>query len=544
MPIVDANQFADKACIRADICIVGAGAAGITLAHALDGGRLTVCLVESGSFKVSEDLQSLYSLDSVGYPVRTNFMSRARYFGGSCNLWAGRTMKLCPIDLIERDWVAYSGWPIGYEELERYYPQAGRVLRLPAFETFENGRNLPQGGAEEAALLGHGKLQPAVALWATKPLRFGSVYRRQLKASRNVTTCINANVTEFVASISGSRVKAVTARAVTGRQLTIEADNYVLACGGLESARLLLVSRTQHPNGMGNAYDVVGRFFQDHPRTIFGRIKLARPVSLPYLLGMPISSGKVQIGLRLSDRMQRAERLLNSYVSLEPQLSPLAELQYESAVNAAKILLKRGHAGRRSDVFRRHRGELRDMIYLLTPKEIMPHSVYRLYAWLKRRIRRTTTASHLTVINFCEQAPNPLSRVYLSDKRDALGMQTLVLDWRLTEHEPRSINRLHEVLGQAVESVGLGTLETNPQDIAVARFTDASHHIGTLRMSSNPKTGVVDEHCRVHGLENLYVAGSAVFPTAGHANPTLTIVALALRLADRLQANSDSSVSA
>lgn len=544
MAIVDAIQLADRSRIQADICIVGAGAAGITLASALDRARLNVCLIESGGFKVGEAEQSLNALDNVGYPVRANFMSRARYFGGSCNLWAGRSMKLCPIDMIERDWLPYSGWPISYEELDRYYPRAGRLLRLPAFEDFEDSSKLAGSGVEEAALLGHDCLRPSVALWATKPLRFGKVYRSLLKASRKVTTYLNASATEFVASSSGSRVKALTVQTMTGRQLTIEAGTYVLACGGLESARLLLVSRSQHPNGMGNAHDVVGRFFQDHPRAIFGRIRLARSVSLPYLLGMPISSGKVQIGLRLSDRMQRAERLLNSYVSLEPQLSPLAELQYESAVNAAKILLKRGHAGRRSDVFRRHRGELRDMIYLLTPKEIMPHSVYRLYAWLKRRIRRTTTASHLTVINFCEQAPNPLSRVYLSDKRDALGMQTLVLDWRLTAHEPRSINRLHEVLGQAVESVGLGTLETNPQDIAAARFTDASHHIGTLRMSSNPKTGVVDEHCRVHGLENLYVAGSAVFPTAGHANPTLTIVALALRLADRLQANSDSSVSA
>jgi choline dehydrogenase-like flavoprotein len=538
LPIVDATQFADKARIQADICIAGAGAAGITLASALDRSRLSICLIESGGFKVSEALQSLNALDNVGYPVRENFMSRARYLGGSCNLWAGRTMKLCPIDLVKRDWVACSGWPISYEELERYYPRAERLLRLPAFDEFEDDANLAGVGVEEARLIGHDLLRPSVALWAAKPLRFGKVYRRLLKASRNVTTYLNANVTELVADASGAQVKALTVNTENGRQLTIEAKNYVLACGGLESARLLLVSRTQHPNGMGNAHDVVGRFFQDHPRAIFGKIRLARPVSLPYLLGMPISTGKVQIGLRLSDQLQQTEGLLNSYVSLEPQLSQLAVMQYESAVNAAKILLRRGHAGPRSDVFRRDLGELRDMIYLLTPKEIMPQSVYRVYAWLKRRIRRTVSASHLTVINFCEQAPNPESRVYLSDKCDALGMRTLILDWRIGEEEPRSIRRLHEVLGQAVESAGLGVLETRPQDISTVRFTDASHHIGTLRMSGDPKTGVVGEHCKVHGIENLFVAGSAVFPTAGHANPTLTIVALALRLADRLQATS------
>ncbi|MGH8223779.1 MAG: GMC oxidoreductase [Woeseiaceae bacterium] len=539
MPLVDASQVADLARIKTDICIIGAGAAGITLACALDKSQNDVCLIESGGFGVNDELQALYALDSVGYPVRANFMSRARYFGGSCNLWAGRSMKLCPIDLQKRDWVAHSGWPIGYEELDRYYPRARDILRLPAFESFESVGSPPALSADESALLSSGELQPAVALWATKPMRFGKVFRRQLEASRNVTTYTNANVTELVASSSGTRVKALAVRTLGGRRLTVEAGRYVLACGGMESARLLLVSRSQHAEGMGNSHDVVGRYFQDHPRAIFGRVRLARPVSLPSVLGMPVSSGKLQLGLRLPDRRQRAEGLLNSYVSLEPQLSRLAEQQYESAVSAAMILLRKGHAGRRSDVFRRDFGELRDMIYLLTPKEIMPHSAYRLYAWLKRCIRRKTTASHLTVINYCEQAPNPDSRVYLSDRRDALGMPTLVLDWRLGEQERASIRRLHDVLGQQFRTAGLGELETNPQDIGEARFTDASHHIGTLRMSSDPKSGVVDEHCKVHGMENLYVAGSAVFPTAGHANPTLTIIALVLRLRDRLQATID-----
>lgn len=535
MSIVDASQIAADARIKADICIIGAGAAGITLACALDGTRLEVCQIEGGGFKVSDESQSLYALDSVGYPVRPNFMSRARYFGGSSNLWAGRNMKLGPIDLRHREWVAHSGWPISYEELDEFYPRACEVLRLPDFRPFEDTGNPPPLSADETALFGPGDLHSTVALWATRPLRFGNVHRRQLKASRNVTTYLNATATELVASPSGTGVKALTIAIPGGRRLTVEAGCYVLASGGLESARLLLVSRSQHPSGLGNEHDVVGRYFQDHPRAICGRVRLAKPVSLPHVLGMPISDGKVQFGLRLSDKQQRDEGLLNSYVSLEPQLSKLAEQQYESAVNAAKILLRKGHAGRRSDVFRRDVNELRDMIYLLTPKEIMPHSVYRLYAWLKRRVRRTTTASHLTVINYCEQAPNPESRVYLSGKRDALGMQTLVLDWRVGEPELRSIRRLHEVLDQRVRSAGLGELESDPQEIDSARFTDASHHIGTLRMSSDPRSGVVDEHCRVHGIENLYVAGSAVFPTAGHANPTLTIIALVLRLADRLR---------
>ena len=226
-------------------------------------------------------------------------------------------MQLAPIELRKRDWVAHSGWPIDYDELERYYPRAREVLRLPAFEPYADSDDLPGLSADERALLSGGDLRSTVALWGTKPLRFGSVYRRQLKASRNVTTYCNANVTELVAGPSGTHVDAMTVRTLGGRRLTVEARHYVLACGGLESARLLLVSRSQHPNGLGNAHDVVGRYFQDHPRTIFGRVRLAKPVSLPDVLDA-ISDGKVQLGLKLPDEQQQAEGLLNSYVSSSP----------------------------------------------------------------------------------------------------------------------------------------------------------------------------------------------------------------------------------
>ena len=535
MAIIDANHLSDQTRLRAEICIIGAGAAGITLAVELGKASHDVCLIESGSYNASEENQALYDLESVGYPVRENFMSRARYFGGSCNLCAGRTMKLGPIDLLERPWVPYSGWPISYEELEQYYPRAERVLRLPAFEAFEFREGLPGGSQDEAALFAASQLEPTVALWARKPLRFGKAFKRDLLRSANVRTYINGNAVELIADASGRRIRKLVVKTLGGRQLSAEADHYVIACGGLESARLMLVSRSQHTNGLGNENDLVGRFFQDHPRAIFGRVRLTRPLSLPYVLGMPISDGKVQLGLRLSDDAQRREGLLNSYVSLEPQLSELAEQQYQKAVHVAKVLLKRGYAGDRSDILRGGFTEFRDMVYLLTPKEIMPHSVYRLYAWLKRRIRRTVSASHLTIINYCEQAPDPQSRIYLADDRDALGMRSLVLDWRIGDEERRSIKTLHEELGAAVVKAGIGALETNLEDFANLRFTDASHHIGTLRMSASPKVGVVDENCGVHGVDNLFAAGSAVFPTAGHANPTLTITALALRLADHLR---------
>src|SRR5687768_10674708 len=132
MKTTDVNELPASSTITADICIVGAGAAGITVATELDGDRQTVCLVESGGYQPDEETQALYALETVGHPVREKFMSRARYFGGTCNLWAGRCMRLTRIDVSPREWVPHSGWPLTYEELERYYARAARMLRLPS----------------------------------------------------------------------------------------------------------------------------------------------------------------------------------------------------------------------------------------------------------------------------------------------------------------------------------------------------------------------------------------------------------------------------
>jgi hypothetical protein len=308
----------------------------------------------------------------------------------------------------------------------------------------------------------------------------------------------------------------------------------VLACGGLETARLLLVSRRRHRNGIGNEHDVVGRYFMEHPRALYGRIRVRDGVSLPYITGVPLADGKVQLGVALSAQAQRSAQVLNSYVSLEPAMSELAARQYGRSIGVARMIVRRGydHSQRTAST---DAASIRELIYQLTPKEIMPHWLYRPYALLKRRVRRRRRIGHLTVINFCEQAPDPASRVTLSDKRDALGVNRLVLDWRIGEAERRSVAHLHETIGRAVERAGIGTLEVGAGAADELHFTDASHHMGTTRMSDDPRAGVVDRNCRVHGLSNLYVASSSVFPTAGHANPTLTIVALTLRLADLIK---------
>jgi choline dehydrogenase-like flavoprotein len=531
--IADANIIPANSILNADICIIGGGAAGITIANELNGLQKVVCLIESGSYNPDDEVQSLYDIDVFGYPIRENFMSRARYYGGTCNLWAGRSVKLTEIDFRKRAWIPNSGWPIAYHELENYYGKAAQILRLPSFEDFQNFAQNRGFSQTERALFNNSDLKPNIALWGRKPLRFGAAYKSSLARSRNVKVYLNANVTEIILNPEGASVDELTIMTLNGNRIILRANAFVLACGGMENARLLLVSRGVQDHGIGNEFDIVGRFFMDHPRVAFGKIQLFRGQRLPLLLAVPLRDGIGQIGIQLSEKTQQKEQLLNNYLTLEREWSPRTATAYQSFVHSMKIILRRGYSGNRFTLSELNLAKIPELIYLLAPRELIPHFLYRIFKAARRRLGKES--SELTIVNYCEQVPNPASRVFLSEKRDKLNMNRLVLDWKVSSEETRTLVRLQELLSHYLQKNNIGSLKINAGEVNALAYTDASHHIGTTRMSESPRTGVVDENCKVHGVRNLFVAGSSVFPTSGYANPTWTIVALALRLAKHLQ---------
>ena len=532
MSQIDARKENLPATLDADICIIGAGAAGITLAAELLPTGRDICLVESGGFAPDADTQSLYDLESTGYPQRADYMSRARYFGGSCNLWAGRSMALTPLDFEPRDWLPHSGWPIPYAEVAKYYRSASRILGLPDLNEV-SGQEIPARISEhERRLFGGNVLAPTVSVWARKTMRFGAAYKGRLRAARNLRVLLNVSATRLNANESGNAIDSIETRALQGSRHVIRARHFVLACGGIENARLLLVSRDRHSDGIGNQHDIVGRFFMDHPRAVFGRIHVPAGCELPLLRGRPLRDGKLQLGIGLSPETQRRERLLNHYVTFEELTSGYAEASYQSVVQTMKVVLRRGYAGSRWNLARARVAEIPEMIYLLSPKELMPHSLYRLFVTVREAIPRRPRPKTYVAVYFCEQPPDPSSRVTLSRATDRLGVPKLSLHWHLGSAVQDDVLRIQNLLSNELERKGIGRLERT-QELPV--FTDASHHMGTTRMSADQRDGVVDIDCRVHGVRNLYLAGSSVFPCGGHANPTVTIVALALRLAERLQ---------
>jgi choline dehydrogenase-like flavoprotein len=518
---VDARSLESGRVLEADLCIVGAGAAGITLANALADSGQDILLVESGDRAPDAAIQALHDVTSVGYPLRQSYINRARQYGGSCNLWAGRSIRLWRQD------VDGHGWPIPFSAIVDRYAAAAAILGLPEADLLTPEAWTPRLSPTEAAIYAGGGIVPVVSLWARKPMRFAEVHGPALERAGSVRVLLHANATGLD-STDGRSVAAVRLATLDGRKLEVRAGRYVLAAGGLENARLLLLAP-----GLGQGREHIGRCFMDHPRTVFGKAVLNGGARLPLMGGWPLRHGKVQLGMALSPERQRQEGLLNHYCTFESEVSGYAAQQYQASVEVAKVLLRKGHAGSRLDFGSMGKGRVEGLIYQLSPKEILPHWAFRTLTLAKAALRPPKGPQRFVLVTFCEQPPDPESRCRLGAERDALGLPRLTVDWRIGDDVRRSLSRLHELLGEQLVRTGLGRVE--PGEAAEPTFTDASHHMGTTRMSDGPDSGVVDAEGRMHGVDNLWIAGSSIFPTAGHANPTLTIVALTLRLAERLR---------
>ena len=520
----DARALEDGAQIECDLGIVGGGAAGITLARALAGGKVRLCLLESGGLEFEEPVQDLDKGANVGLPYFDLDVCRLRFFGGSTNHWAGRCRPLDELDFEARAWVPHSGWPLTRAELDPYYGQAQKICQLGAFD-YTPGPWLDPG----QAVLPFDPAKVLSRVWQySPPTRFGEVYRSELGAAGNVDVLLHATVVDIEANEAGSEVLGLAVRTLEGKRLTVRARAYVLACGGLENPRLLLAANRQVKAGLGNQHDLVGRYFMEHPHCNAARALVADPALLSFYTfgqGGGHAQGLEVVGcLNQSPERQRAEQLLN----------------FDSLFTVDDVG-DSGFAALRRIWSAAGRGQWPDHLAADLWQALIDidDTASGLMGRLGLHAYHPGTASFRMWCS-AEAAPNPDSRVRLSDQRDALGMPRIALDWRLTEQDKRSLLAGYQAVAEELGRTGLGRLQiadwlTAGDNSWSPTVEGGHHHLGTTRMSQDPAQGVVDPSSRVHGIANLYIAGSSVFPTSGSANPTLTIVALALRLAAHLQ---------
>lgn len=504
----DARYLDDDSLIEGDLCIVGAGAAGISIAMEWLNTPQKVILLEGGGFEYDDRVQELYAGRNTGqhyYPLKS---TRLHYFGGTTGHWGGFCSILDPIDVTRREWVEGSGWPIPYDDLLPFYRRAHDYLDLGPYDY--TAAYWQQRHPDFRALPLNEKVVWSKVWRFSPPTRYGVKYRDPIVQAGNIALYTYADVVDIHTDESVSAVREVVVRNHAGKSHRVRARFFVLACCAIQNARVLLAANRQAPGGLGNDRDLVGRYFMEHIEVKSAELWLKRPEALAFYL----LNRRARAELAISAEKQAEYRMLNGTASLIPlttarKLKPVIDAWSEDDPRESQRVMHddqdEAAGGRISRLVRSGR-----------------HRAFELQTRM-------------------EQAPNPQSRVSLDTEKDELGVPRAMLHWALTPLEKRSIRTLYQLIGREVGAAGIGRVRLleylrDENDDTWPSFTGGGwHHMGTTRMSDDPARGVVDPDCRVFGIENLYVAGSSCYPTSGAANPTLTLVALSLRLSDHLK---------
>lgn len=457
-----------------DVCVVGSGPAGITLSRALARHGRNVGLFEGAGETLTTESQELYAGDVIGVNYNPLDAARLRFFGGTSNHWAGMCRSLDASDFVPHSANPHSGWPIAKSDLDPYAAETDEILDLP-----------PLGSPPDVDLA---PLEPIVFRFSS-PTRFRKKYVDELTQSARIRMYVNANLVEI--GLDGARRSVTELRFKSFKRegsFAVRARHYVLCLGGIENARMLLNSHGDAQYAIGNEYGLVGRYFCEHLHFTLGEVLLKERLPGVHFIGPK------------PEFMDRAE-ILNFGLRLHQPPAP--PKSYARAVGCSTDFTRK----------------------------------------LAEKIGARLDCNPLAVLRIAsEQALNPESRVVLSDKTDRFGLRRVALDWRLSEVDLATIRTAAVTCGRVFAERDLGRAKLRDWVLAEPMKLPplgqeeflGNHHMCTTRMSADPTQGVVDAHCRLHTVENLYLGGSSVFATAGHANPTYTIVQLALRLADHL----------
>lgn len=488
--ILDGRRIASHQRLDGDVVVLGAGAAGITLARSLARRGHDVLLLESGGFQYDPPTQDLYRGTALGEALapRNEYLaaSRLRYVGGSSNHWAGFCRPLDATDFERLPWVGESGWPITERELRAWYGEAAQVLGIPPFADGPEER-----GAGGLAL--HADSPLTTPVFHFSGVQHRRAYGPEIEASERIRLVTWANVTEIALAANGSSVDHLEVAVLDGPRFEARGRCTVLATGGIENARLLLASRSVHASGIGNAQDLVGRYFMDHPHRRLGRILLTRP----------------------PDDLRLWEYWMGPSKRRMPMLHPGVELRRERSIGNALVRI----------VPEEWQGD--------RPLEALTDTVAAIDRQRSSRGGAGPGARGFLYAQI-EQVPNPASRVRLDEERDALGVPRARLDWRLLPQDLRTLVETSRIVAAELGRSGVGRAEVCGADAGWDGVIEGNHHMGTTRMARTERQGVVDADGRVFGLGDLFVTGSSLFPTSGAVNPTFTITALALRLAEHL----------
>ncbi|MEH3102551.1 MAG: FAD-dependent oxidoreductase [Sphingomonas phyllosphaerae] len=553
--ILDARRAGLPPRLQADLVIVGAGPAGITLALTLADSGWDVVLVEAGGDRFDKAAQDFLRAQAVAPPTHApGELYRRRQFGGTSAIWGGRCIPFDPIDFEPRDWMPAARWPIAYDDIARFYPQALALAGAGAPDMTAAAANPREA---DPALPGTGAdaITERIERFS-HPIDFGGWYRGRLAAAPRVRVLTNAPVDQILTASEGAIASGVRLRLPDGANVTVAAPRVVIAAGGIETARLLLASDEARLCGLGNEHDLVGRYYQCHLEGTLGTIAFHPPAGHDRFDYFRAHDGVYcRRYLWLSPAAQRRERLAN--MVLRPTHAGIVDPAHRHPVLSAMYLAKnsivpeyarkmtalehdaRRRLGGRSMAF--HAAHVRNV--LLGSPRLAGFAL----DWTRRRIlaRRKLPSVLLDAPHGVypldlngEQEPCRDSRITLGQERDGAGMRRAIIDWRCTAADRARMVAGVRVIAAAVNCSGHATITLT--DAEAQAWSDhpvpvGGHHIGTARMADGSASGVCDANAELFGTRGVFIAGAASFPTSSFANPTLTLLAQTLRLAEHLR---------
>jgi len=497
--------------LRTNVCVIGSGFCGAIIAVELATAGIDVLLLEAGSEAPDHRLDAMLDRVDVSGGTELHF-GFARQLGGASNLWAGRLAALDPIDFEQRAWVPHSGWPLSMQDLEPWYRRAGEILGL------QDSGLLAAPGHTRPRFLSAGAIEFKLFQWANRHFNAADYLREAARRMDRLRVMMNAPVVRLCERGDAGSVETAEVALPNGKIVRVHARRFVVAAGGIQTPRLLLNSTAVRPAGIGG--DAVGRYLSTHPKANMATVILMKRVSTrhPLFSDQPSNGGTARCGVGFTAAAQREHRLLNHYV----QVLPFAEYR------ANKLF----DAWRGSHAFNSPLIDRSPLISGFIPGagKIAFEMMGRL-GGMQRRARKFILRA------FLDQYPNPNNRVTLSGRRDAFGMPLADVTWTFSPEDRASVIAFFELLEREMRADDVARMDYGRLRTAQAwpLIGIHSHFMGTTRMGDDPRTSVTDRDCRIHGCDNVFVAGPSLFPAYGYANPVYTIAALSLRLAEHLK---------
>jgi choline dehydrogenase-like flavoprotein len=497
----------------------------MAIARELIGRNDRVALIESGDIGIDDDAQQLNTGEQVGIPYPSLETTRLRAFGGTTWHWGGNVKPLDPVDFEKRPGVRDSGWPLGPETLQTYYKRAQWFFNLPQ-EAFDKSTWQKRHGASWEFRDDAVVSQVFHTVGGDARIS-GIAYEEEFKKARNIDVFLNTTVVEVKADDGVRHIREIVAQTPNGQVMRFRARYFVLATGGIENARFLLLASRQQKEGLGNDHGLVGRYFQEHlTNPDFADLIPQDPYTkLGFYNGSGHDWGSAWGIMRMSDSAIRQHSLPNIRFQLSTVVNAFNENMNQPGMQSLLAFSEAGGLAVEGDLGRHVANVIGDISYIANAV------YYRLAHYPNYPLKR------IEMVAIGEQLPNRESRISLGSKLDRFGQRKVVMNWRLLEQDSTGLRGTARHLARAFGASGLGRLINRlPEGVFDDRPPHPHyHHMGTTRMHADPRHGVVDANSRIHRLDNFYIAGSSVFPTSGNVNPTLTIVALAIRLADHLK---------